>query len=143
MLIRPEALKQTGSFDEDYFVFLEETDLCLRLRHKGWKIVIIPEAKVYHLAGGTKKQANILARIEYLKSLYKFFHKHKSPVIYGLIRGLYPLRLFLQLVFTGLGCILTLGFIRKIRKRWFEYFYLFVWHLGGCPASWTLKYRKN
>lgn len=139
MIIRPSALKDTGYFDEDYFIFLEETDLCLRMKRKGWKVMALPDAKVYHLQGETKKQILIPTKIEYLNSLYKFFHKNKSTLTYLTIRIIYPFKLLCQAVFTLISLILTLGLARRIRAKCYLYFYLLAWHLLFCPNGMTLK----
>lgn len=47
-LLKMEALKNVGLFDEDFFAYCEDTDLGLRLRRAGWKIVIAPDAYVHH-----------------------------------------------------------------------------------------------
>ena len=48
-LLRMEALREVGLFDEDFFAYCEDTDLALRLRWSGWKIVVAPGAYVHHL----------------------------------------------------------------------------------------------
>jgi GT2 family glycosyltransferase len=47
-LLRMDALKETGLFDEDFFAYCEDTDLGLRMRWSGWKIVAAPGAYVHH-----------------------------------------------------------------------------------------------
>jgi GT2 family glycosyltransferase len=47
-LLRMEALKVVGLFDEDFFAYCEDTDLGLRMRRAGWKIVVAPNAYVEH-----------------------------------------------------------------------------------------------
>ncbi|MBL6996153.1 glycosyltransferase family 2 protein [Desulfobacula sp.] len=47
-LLRMEALKSVGLFDEDFFAYCEDTDLGLRIRKAGWKIVVAPKAYVEH-----------------------------------------------------------------------------------------------
>lgn len=47
-LLRTEALKEAGLFDKDFFAYCEDTDLGLRLRWTGWKIVVAPNAYVNH-----------------------------------------------------------------------------------------------
>src|SRR4030042_2953305 len=47
-LLRSEALRKVGFFDEDFFAYCEDTDLGLRLRWSGWKIVAAPGAYVRH-----------------------------------------------------------------------------------------------
>ena len=48
MLVRREALVQVGLFDEGYFMYSEELDLCRRLRTAGWRVVHEPRATVVH-----------------------------------------------------------------------------------------------
>lgn len=48
MLLRKSALEKVGLFDEDFFIFFEETDLCHRLWLAGYKIVYIPSSIIYH-----------------------------------------------------------------------------------------------
>ena len=47
-LLKMEALKEVGLFDEDFFAYCEDTDLGLRVRRAGWKIVAAPDAYVHH-----------------------------------------------------------------------------------------------
>ena len=48
MLIRERAWKEVGPFDERYFLYGEDLDWCWRARLKGYKILYVPEAKIYH-----------------------------------------------------------------------------------------------
>ena len=48
MLIRAQALREVGLLDEGFFFYLEETELCLRLREKGWRLAAAPDSKVLH-----------------------------------------------------------------------------------------------
>jgi GT2 family glycosyltransferase len=46
-------LEKVGFFDEDFFAYLEDVDLSLRLQNAGWKTLCVPQAIAYHLGGGT------------------------------------------------------------------------------------------
>lgn len=48
MLLRIDLLKEIGCFDENYFLFWEESDLCLRTRRTGYKCIMLTNAKIYH-----------------------------------------------------------------------------------------------
>jgi len=54
-IYRREMLKQTGLFDERFFVYYEETDLCLKSKKLGWKVYFIPDAEVVHVGGASAK----------------------------------------------------------------------------------------
>ncbi|GBE20401.1 poly-beta-1,6-N-acetyl-D-glucosamine synthase [archaeon BMS3Abin17] len=48
ILIKKEALKTAGGMNEDYFVYYEDSDWCLRVRNAGYKIVYTPNTKAWH-----------------------------------------------------------------------------------------------
>ncbi len=50
---KKSALEEVGYFDEDFFAYLEDVDLAIRLNAKGWKTLYVPEAVSYHYGGGT------------------------------------------------------------------------------------------
>lgn len=77
LFARKEALDKTGSFDDRFFLFFEETDLCLRLKKAGYEIYIIPEAKIVH-GGGSSQLKNYSANkiIHYHRSLFYYFNKN-------------------------------------------------------------------
>lgn len=50
-LLRTSMLNQIGFFDERFYIYYEETDLCLRARKSGWKVYFIPDAEVIHIGG--------------------------------------------------------------------------------------------
>ena len=48
MMVRAEVFNQVGLFDERYFLYLEDVDLCFRAKIKGIKVTYIPNAVMYH-----------------------------------------------------------------------------------------------
>lgn len=56
MLIKRRALDKTGSLDEKFFIYHEETDLCWRFHLSGYRVVFVPSAKVFHKGGATFKR---------------------------------------------------------------------------------------
>lgn len=53
LVIRADVFENEGGFDDDFFAHMEEIDLCWRLKSRGYRIVCIPQSKVYHVGGGT------------------------------------------------------------------------------------------
>lgn len=51
MMIRPALLAAIGGFDESYFLYFEETDLCLRARRSGFQTWYVPDSRVVHIRG--------------------------------------------------------------------------------------------
>lgn len=59
MFIPKEVLDKTGLFDEDYFMYGEDLDLCFRINKQGYKIYYYPEVTTIHLKGSSTKKTNI------------------------------------------------------------------------------------
>jgi GT2 family glycosyltransferase len=56
LCIRAQAVEQVGLFDERFFMYSEELDLCRRFRAGGWQIAYVPQAEVVHLEGASTRQ---------------------------------------------------------------------------------------
>jgi GT2 family glycosyltransferase len=52
MVVRAEALRAIGGMDESLFTYMDDVDLCQRLRDRGWLVRYVPQAQVTHLMGG-------------------------------------------------------------------------------------------
>jgi GT2 family glycosyltransferase len=55
VIIRHDALQQVGEFDERFFLYYEEVDLCRRFKKLGWKIWYWPDIEVEHLGGESSR----------------------------------------------------------------------------------------
>ena len=62
----------------DYFIFLEETDWCYRMKRAGWKIYHIPQAQVFHFQGKSAETVKKRARVEFYRSRYHLFKKNRG-----------------------------------------------------------------
>lgn len=86
LLVRREALAQVGGFDEGYFMYSEELDLCRRLRAAGWQIVYLPEAEIIHYEGKSSEQAVAARHIRFHTSKVRYFRKFHGPVVAQILR---------------------------------------------------------
>jgi GT2 family glycosyltransferase len=135
MMIRRQALEELGGFDEDYFFFLEETDLAVRMRQAGWKVVHDPLAGAVHLQGATAKTFHESARIEFYRSRYLFFRKHYGVRATRLLKGVLTTNLALNVLALGFISLLTLGQAEKVAAKYRVRAALWKWHLKGCPEG--------
>jgi GT2 family glycosyltransferase len=55
MAVKREVLEKVGPFDEDYFIFAEEVDLCWRIWLAGYRVVLVPKSIVFHFGAGIVK----------------------------------------------------------------------------------------
>lgn len=90
-LTRKEVLDKVGLFDERFFLYGEDLDLCFRIKKAGYKIMYVPEVKIIHLKGissGIKghtrelstatKQARIKAFNSFYSTMILFYKKNLS-----------------------------------------------------------------
>lgn len=57
ILVRRAAFDQVGGFDESYFLYGEDLDLCRRLRNEGWTLLALPEVWASHSSGGSAESS--------------------------------------------------------------------------------------
>ncbi|HEX9824450.1 MAG TPA: glycosyltransferase family 2 protein [Actinomycetota bacterium] len=76
MLLRRAALDEVGLFDEGYFMYVEDVDLCTRMRRAGWTVLFSPELQVTHVTGVSSRSAPRRMAHEHSKSIYRYFTKH-------------------------------------------------------------------
>lgn len=80
LLLRGAALAQVGLLDEGYFMYVEEVDLCYRLKRAGWEVWHVPAAHVVHLGGQSTRQMPERMFVELHRSRYRFFRRYYPPV---------------------------------------------------------------
>jgi hypothetical protein len=75
LLVRWEILEQIGGFDEGYFMYSEELDLCRRIKEAGWQIVYLPAAQIIHHEGKSSEQVVAARHIRFQTSKVRYFRK--------------------------------------------------------------------
>ncbi|PKN65545.1 MAG: glycosyl transferase family 2 [Deltaproteobacteria bacterium HGW-Deltaproteobacteria-12] len=78
IMVRREVVAQVGVFDERFFFYSEDLDLCKRIHDAGWQLVYYPGAEVIHYGGGSSENAPIRFQLEMLKANWQYWRKHKS-----------------------------------------------------------------
>jgi GT2 family glycosyltransferase len=76
LAIRRGVFEQIGGFEESYFMFYEDVELCHAVLAAGWKIYFIPQARVYHIGGQSTIQAVSSNFPELYRSMYRYFRRH-------------------------------------------------------------------
>lgn len=77
MLIRRSAFDQVGAFDEAFWLYGEELDLCTRLRGAGWKVLATPELEIVH-EGGVSTGRSRRTHLMHSASIYRYYRKHRA-----------------------------------------------------------------
>ena len=102
LLVRREAADTVGLFDEDFFMFSEETDWCYRFRQAGWSVLFTPDAEFTHVGGATTARDWGPLYREQLRGHLRFLAKHRGLTEAEQARWLLLVAMLLRsLVFTG------------------------------------------
>lgn len=78
MLVSNAVFKEIGLFDERFFLYYEDTDFCIRARKKGFKIMLVPTAEVFHDEQSETEKPH---KIYWLVLSGIFFFKKHTPLI--------------------------------------------------------------
>lgn len=108
MLMRRSALAQVGLFDEGYWMYMEDLDLCKRLADGGWVTFFEPAARATHSKGGTtggRRDARL--QIAFHRGMGRFYRRHYAPERPAAVNGLIYVGIGLKLASSLLASALT------------------------------------
>lgn len=111
MWFRRDALDDVGGWDERYFMFLEDVDLCVRLRAAGWRVRYEPSGGVVHVGGVSRRSRPYRSIVDHHRSAYRYAAIHWK----GVRRLLLPVAA-VALTVRG-AAICGLGFLKGTRPR--------------------------
>ena len=99
MLVRREAIESAGYFDERYFMYSDETDLCRRIKTAGWEVRHLPQMTILHHDG----KAGVNPKIDSLGAHTRMMYARKffSPAHRAAYLGAVMLRHLLRSVYAG------------------------------------------
>jgi N-acetylglucosaminyl-diphospho-decaprenol L-rhamnosyltransferase len=109
MMLRREALEQVGLFDEGYWMYMEDLDLCRRLADAGWTTWFEPAAVAVHSKGGTTEGVRSpRLEIAFHRGMGRYYRRHLAPAGNGLLN---------LAVYAGIGLKLALALLRTGARR--------------------------
>lgn len=89
-IVRREVISEIGFFDEKFFMYNEDVDLCYRIKKAGWKVLYFPSAEIVHKIGASG--LNRKAIRERHKGMWLFYSKHYTnnclldiPIMIGIL----------------------------------------------------------
>lgn len=109
LLARRAALEEAGPWDESYFMYCEDVDLCYRFKEHGWDRYYVPVATITHRIGGSSDWAQGAMIRQHHGSMLRFYFKH-----YAKGAGL----LLAPLAVAGIGA----RAFSAVLKLWWSYF---------------------
>jgi len=134
MMVKRETVRDTGGFDERFFMYSDESDFCLRARRAGWKTLYCPDAGIVHLGGESTKSKPGSYFIELHKSHHRFIRKHHGLVALAAAKAVLLGGVWIRfvvhsvrLVLQGTGLASTMG--ADVRSSLHKYFSTLGWYL--------------
>lgn len=121
LVARRDVLERIGYFDERFFMYYEEVDLCKRLRDAGYAIMFVPEARAVHHEGRSALTDKANALIEFYRSRSIFFLKHHGRRQYWIVKWVSFLDTGLRTLFWSLRAAANRS---DVRARLFAESYL-------------------
>ena len=118
-LIKKQIFEETGGFDSDYFMYSEDSDLCLRLHRKGFKNHYYCEYSVEHADGGTASKDMARREAEVWKSRRLYFRKNHSGLHAIMFSFLYFLGIINRIIVFGTISIFSAEVRRQRRVQWY------------------------
>ena len=115
VLFRRSALDQIAGFDEGFFMYAEDMDICRRLGNAGWGVYLDPRVVVEHFYGGVRRSFQRFGDYQRLKALMRYFTLGHS----------WPAALLLRVAFAAYLSMSEAGWLVGLRE--FEY----SWQSGG------------
>jgi N-acetylglucosaminyl-diphospho-decaprenol L-rhamnosyltransferase len=82
IVIRRSAFEDVGGFDERFLLYFEDVDLCVRLRHRGWDVLVDPTVLVshYHQAASRRSLFGWSTR-QHIRSAVRFYRAHPQYLV--------------------------------------------------------------
>jgi N-acetylglucosaminyl-diphospho-decaprenol L-rhamnosyltransferase len=114
-IVRWSALAQVGGFDEGFFMYSEEMDLCKRLKEAGWRIVYDPGSIVIHYEGRSSEQVSTRRHILFNQSKVRYYGKYFGPIWAEILRRFLLLEFRWQILMESLKGMI--GHRRELRRE--------------------------
>jgi len=115
LMVRKIVLDRVGSFDESFFFYNEDLDLCKRIIDRGFKIYYYPQAEIIHYGGKSSEQVSTLAISEGLRGGIYYAYKH-----YRILFPFYLIIIILYLLISIIISVFNLLISSKTKKPFSE-----------------------
>jgi len=79
MLLKRDTITKIGGFDERYFMYVEDMDLCKEIHLRNKKVIYFPSSIFYHKIGASSDKAVKAMVKEHHKSMYLYYKKFANP----------------------------------------------------------------
>ena len=116
LLTKRDTLNVVGNFDESFFMYFEETDLCYRVKTNRYKVFYTPDAEITHYGGGGLSYYDKQRLLLFHKSYLVFVEKHYTRFH----KAIFVLLLLIRALVRSFVLTLTGLLTHRKRRQYFE-----------------------
>lgn len=109
MFWRTDLLKELGGFDERFFMYGEDIDLCYRVQNTTYHIDYVPETSIVHYKGESTKKGDLRYNWIFNKALYQFYDKHYSTKYSLFFKGFIYLAIWVKTIYSEITGLFIKG----------------------------------
>jgi GT2 family glycosyltransferase len=108
MMSEKSFFEKIGMFDEHIFMYVEDMELCFRVKKVGKKVLFYPSCTIVHVSHGSSNRS--FAIVQIYKGIVYFYKKHKNYVSYLLVKGLLYTKAF---ILVSIGTLIGNMYLKK------------------------------
>lgn len=112
MMIKTTIFRRLEGFDENFFMYIEDMELCFRASKLGYDTYFIPSAAAQHVGQGSSSRT--FAVVYIYKGVDYFFRKHKSSIEYNMVRLLLVVKAYMVII---IGIFTKKSYLTKTYKQ--------------------------
>lgn len=146
MLLRRSALDQVGLLDERFFMYMDDVDICGRLRAAGWSVAYVPTAGAIHHEGGSSVNADAAVKLGALQNFQRYFEREHGSRQLALLRLVQVLGFGARAIMFAARAMLTRESRLKVRASQNLAYMRFAGGSGSVPVrpvDTITKHRKE
>lgn len=117
LLIKPDVFGDMNGFDDDFFMYCEDTDLCYRIKKAGYPLLKNEHLKVYHIGGVSEPIRGLDFYLKYFKSRWLFAHKHLDVNDFQKLLEVQNHKAKIRVGFYGVLRLLSRRYLEKYHKN--------------------------
>jgi GT2 family glycosyltransferase len=123
IMVRREVLKTVGLLDKNFFMFFEDVDWCLRMKKAGWRLFLVPDAEIMHIAH--QSPSDRISEIHHNSQVYYLRKHYRWPAIWVLNKFIMFCSVFLKFksyinILCGKKNVVTVSEAGSNRLQWPE-----------------------
>ncbi|MGB9719982.1 MAG: glycosyltransferase [bacterium] len=121
MMVRKQVLTDVGYFDEDYFLYGEDIDLCYKIKKAGGKIYYTPVTKAIHYKGESTKKGEFSYITNFYSSMLIFIDKHFKNYYSVFVKFILTVGIYLRACLAYLSSL-----VKNIATPLFDFFLIIL-----------------